>query len=94
MNQLNSPYLKDALCHVWLKLVKCFGEVSPPPQKKNHQPPNKQKQNKNKQKQNKINPYVNLFLTISITKTTGPVNETKKYTLFYKCLLYQVWVNT
>lgn len=73
MNQLNSPYLKDALCHVWLKLAKCFGEVSPPPQKKTPTT----KQTKTKQKQNKINPYVNLFLTISITKKTGPVNETK-----------------
>lgn len=65
----------------------------PPPKKKT--PTTKQTKTKQKQtKQNKINPYVNLFLTISITKKTGPVNETKKYTLFYKCLLYQVWVNT
>lgn len=54
MNQLNSPYLKDALCHVWLKLAKCFGEVSPPPKKKTpttKQTKTKQKQTKTKQNQ-------------------------------------------
>lgn len=82
MNQLNSPYLKDALCHVWLKLAKCFGEVSPPPQKKNHQPPNKQKQNKNKQNKTKSIPMLICSLQYLLQRRQDPSMKQKNIPFF------------